>query len=157
MALELHLFCIKQSICIFHYFFLFLQEVLQVVTSLITEKTPGAPSSRSKHWRLSANWTASQEMASSSYSALVETNTQAFNTLRLRQNGRHFPDDIFKWISMNENFWISNKISLKYVPLGLIDNIATLIQTMAWRRSGDKSLSEPMLTCSSTHICVTWP
>ena len=27
----------------------------------------------------------------------------AFNTLRPRQNGRHFPDDIFKWIFLNEN------------------------------------------------------
>ena len=25
------------------------------------------------------------------------------NTLRPRQNGRHFPDDIFKWIFVNEN------------------------------------------------------
>ena len=25
------------------------------------------------------------------------------NTLRLRQNGRHFPDDIFKYIFLNEN------------------------------------------------------
>ena len=25
------------------------------------------------------------------------------NTLRPRQNGRHFPDDIFKWIFLNEN------------------------------------------------------
>ena len=27
----------------------------------------------------------------------------AFNTLRPRQDGRHFPDDIFKWIFLNEN------------------------------------------------------
>ena len=26
-----------------------------------------------------------------------------FDTLRPRQNGRHFPDDIFKWIFVNEN------------------------------------------------------
>ena len=26
-----------------------------------------------------------------------------FNTLRLRQNGRHLPDDIFKCIFLNEN------------------------------------------------------
>ena len=46
------------------------------------------------------------------------------NTLRLRQNGRHFLDDIFKCISLNENFWILNKISLKYVPMALTDNMA---------------------------------
>ena len=30
----------------------------------------------------------------------------AFNTLRLRQNSRHIPDNIFKWIFLNENIWI---------------------------------------------------
>ena len=35
------------------------------------------------------------------------------NTLRPRQNGRHFPDDIFTCIFLNENFWILNNISLK--------------------------------------------
>ena len=38
------------------------------------------------------------------------------DTLRARHNGHHFADDIFKYISLNENFWIFNKISLKYVP-----------------------------------------
>ena len=28
------------------------------------------------------------------------------------QNGRHFPDDTFKYIFMNENVWISIKFSL---------------------------------------------
>ena len=28
---------------------------------------------------------------------------------------------------------------------------------MAWRRPGDKSLSEPMMVSLLTHICVTWP
>ena len=38
---------------------------------------------------------------------------QSLNTLRLRQNGRHFPDDIFKCIFFNENVWIFIKISLR--------------------------------------------
>ena len=42
-------------------------------------------------------------------------NPQRVSTLRPRQNGCHFTDDIFKCIILNENFWISNKISLKYV------------------------------------------
>ena len=67
------------------------------------------------------------------------------NTLRPRQNGRHFPDDIFKWIFLNENVWILIKISLKFVPRGPINNIPTLVQVMAWRRPGDKPLSEPMM------------
>ena len=39
-----------------------------------------------------------------------------FNTLKPRQNGRHFPDDIFKCIFLNENVWILIKISLNFVP-----------------------------------------
>ena len=67
------------------------------------------------------------------------------NTLRPGQHGRHFPDDIFKWIFMNENVWISINISLKIVPMGPIDNIPALVQVMVWRRPGDKPLSEPMM------------
>ena len=80
-----------------------------------------------------------------------------FNTLRPRQNGRHFADDIFKCIFLNENVWIPVKISLKYVPKGPINNIPALVQIMAWRRSGDKPLSEPMMVDLPTHICVIWP
>ena len=50
------------------------------------------------------------------------------NTLRPRQNGRHFADDIFKYISLNENVWISIKNSLKFVPKGPISNIPALGQ-----------------------------
>ena len=50
-----------------------------------------------------------------------------FNTLRPRQNGRHFPDYIFKCIFLNENVWISINISLKFVPKGLINNIPALV------------------------------
>ena len=46
---------------------------------------------------------------------------------------------------LNENIWISIKISLKSVPKGPIDNIPALVQIMAWRRPGDKPLSEPMM------------
>ena len=79
------------------------------------------------------------------------------NTLRPRQNSRHFPDDIFKWIFLNENVWISINISLKFVPRGPINNIPTLVQVMAWHRPGDKPLSEPMMVRLPMHICVTRP
>ena len=79
------------------------------------------------------------------------------NTLRPRPNGRHLADDIFKCIFRNENVWISINISLKVVTMGLIDNIPALVQIMAWRRSGDKPLSEPMMDSLLTHICVTRP
>ena len=80
-----------------------------------------------------------------------------FNTLRPRQNERHFPDAIFKCISLNENVQISLTISLKFVPKVRISNIPSLVQIMAWRRPGDKSLSEPMMVYLLTHICVTRP
>ena len=79
------------------------------------------------------------------------------NTLRPRQNGRHFADDTFKCIFMNQNVNISFKISLKVVPRGPINNIPALVQIMAWRRQGDKPLSEPMMIRLLTHICVTRP
>ena len=46
---------------------------------------------------------------------------------------------------------------MKFVPKGLINNIPALVLIMAWRRPGDKPLSEPMLVRSLTHICVTRP
>ena len=66
------------------------------------------------------------------------------NTLRPRQDGRYFADDVLKCIFLNENVWISL-------------NIPALVQIMDWRRPGDKPLSEPMLVIVPTHICVTWP
>ena len=78
-------------------------------------------------------------------------------TLRPRQNGRRFADDTFKRIFLNENVRISIEISLKLVPKGPISNIPALVQIMAWRRSGDKPLSEPMMVSLLTHICVTRP
>ena len=80
-----------------------------------------------------------------------------FNTLRPRQNERHFADDIFKCIFVNENVWIWVKISLKSVSMGPINNIPALVQIMAWRRPGDRPLSEPMMVSLPTRICVTRP
>ena len=82
---------------------------------------------------------------------------RVINTLRPRQDGRHFPDDIFKRIFFNENARISLKISLKFVPKVRINNIPALVQIMVWRRPGDRPLSEPMMVSLSTHICVTRP
>ena len=82
---------------------------------------------------------------------------EAVSTLRPRQNGRHFADNIFKCIFLDENVWIPIKISMKFVSKGPMNNIAALVQIMAWRRAGDKTLSEPMPVVSPTHICVTRP
>ena len=70
---------------------------------------------------------------------------QYVNRLKPRQNGRHFPDDILKCIFLNENVYISIKFSLKFVPRGSINNIPAIVQIMAWRRPGDKPLSEPIV------------
>ena len=67
------------------------------------------------------------------------------NTLKPRRKGRHFPDDIFKWIFVNENAWISIEISLKFVPRGPINNIPPLVQMMALHPLGDNPLSESMM------------
>ena len=79
------------------------------------------------------------------------------NTLRPRQNRRHFADDVFKCIFLNENVWIWINIWLKFIPKGPINLIPAFVQIMAWRRPGDKPLSEPMMISLPTHICVTRP
>ena len=88
---------------------------------------------------------------------MLYSKIETFNTLRPRQNGRLFADDTLKRIFLNENSRISIKISLKFVPKGPINNIPALVQIMAWRRPGDKPLSEPMMVSLPTHICVTRP
>ena len=56
-------------------------------------------------------------------------------------------DDNFRCIFLNENGRIPIRFSLKVVPRSQIDNTAALAQIMAWRRSGYKPLSEPLLIC----------
>ena len=65
--------------------------------------------------------------------------------MRPRQNGRHFPDDIFGCLFLNENCCILIKISLKFCSPQSNWNIPALVQIMAWHRSGAKPLSEPMM------------
>ena len=79
------------------------------------------------------------------------------NTLRPRGNGSHFPDDILKWIILKGTVQILIKISLNFVPKGLINDNHTLVQTMAWHLPGDKPLSEPLMISLLTHICVARP
>ena len=76
-----------------------------------------------------------------------------FKTLRPRQNCRHFADDIFKCIFLNKNVWISPKISLTFVPTVRINTIPSLVQITAWRRPGDKPLSEPTMV-KITDTCM---
>ena len=82
---------------------------------------------------------------------------QQFKRLGPGQNGRNFPDETLKCISLNTNVWILIKISLKCVPEGPIDNIVALVQIMAWCWPGDKLLSEPMRVSLLTDVCVIRP
>ena len=93
------------------------------------------------------------------YGRLVDTcyASSLFNTLRPRQNGRHFADDIFKCILKWKCLNPENEKSLKFVSTGPINNMAKLVQIMAWRRPGDKRLSEPMMVSLPTHKCVIQP
>ena len=50
------------------------------------------------------------------------------------RNGRHFTDDIFKCIFLNETFCILIRSSPKLVPKGPNDNKWALVRVMAWRR-----------------------
>ena len=100
-------------------------------------------------------WFQAESVVWAKCSCLCATRARHLNTLRPRQNGRHFADYIFKCILLNENVWIPIKNLLKFVPQGPINNIPTLVQIMAWCRSGDKPLSESMLVSLPTHICIT--
>ena len=70
------------------------------------------------------------------FTCLSSFSNQMLNTLRPRQNGRHFADDIFKCIFLNENVWISLKFSLKFVPRVQINNILARWQAIIWTNDG---------------------
>ena len=60
--------------------------------------------------------------------AFVSKHTRdCYQLISRGQNGRHFADDIFRCIFVNEKFSTLIKISLKYVPKGPIDNIPALV------------------------------
>ena len=87
-----------------------------------------------------------------------EKSVLTLDTLRPRQDVRHFPDDIFKCIILNENAWSLIKISQKFVPKGPINVNLALGQIMAWRRwLSDKPSSEPMMVTLLTRLNITQP
>ena len=83
--------------------------------------------------------------AASDANFIKMTTTFPFNTLSPRQDGRHFADDIFKCIFLNENVWIPIKISLKFVPKGPINNIPAWLGAI-------QALFEPMMVNLPTHV-----
>ena len=64
-------------------------------------------------------------------------------------NGRHFADDFFSCVFLNETVWISLNISLKFISKSQYYNIGS--------ENGDKTFSEPMMFYLLPHICVIRP
>ena len=56
-----------------------------------------------------------------------------------------YPMGISMYFQWMKNVYISIDISIKCVTNGPINIIPALFQMMAWRHSGDKPFSEPML------------
>ena len=83
---------------------------------------------------------------------------RCINTLRPRQHGCHFPDDIFRCVFLNENVWIAIDISLSFVPKGPIDKATSHYLNqwwlVYWRIYASLSLNELRLRIS-THFYYT--
>ena len=90
-----------------------------------------------------ANWASWRSNLIKSLSALLIFYIKHIQHTEAEENGRHFADDTFRCI------WVSNKASLKYVTYGRIDKMSAQVQIMAWRRTGAKPLSDPMMTQST--------
>ena len=78
-------------------------------------------------------------------------------TLKPRQDGRHFSDDIVKSIFLYGNYCILIPFPKWCIPKGPIEYKLTFVELMAWRRTCDKLLSEKWWHSFLTHIRVTWP
>ena len=81
---------------------------------------------------------------------------QIFNTLRPEQNGHHVADNISSAFFYSKLQYLDSNFIAVCSHLGLIDNALALVQVMAWCPSGNKPLSDPMLT-QLTHICINQP
>ena len=82
------------------------------------------------------------------------------------QNGRHFADEIFRCISVNETFCILIRISLTFVAKGLIDNMSALVRFMVYSHAISQSLKlyvkynlllDSLITDTTELICTLSP
>ena len=83
-----------------------------------------------------------------------------FHTLKMRQNGHNFADNILKLLFLYENCCILIQRSLKFLSKGTINIMSSLVQITVWHQIGDKSLSEhavSMMTFLLMHICIALP
>ena len=80
------------------------------------------------------------------------------NALRPRQNGPHFTHDICKCIFVHW-YCIFIQMSRKFVRNYSIDNIPSLVQILAWRRSGrDKPVFVSLIAnLTGMYVYVGWP
>ena len=69
-----------------------------------------------------------------------------FKTMRLRQNGWHFADNISKFIFLHETYYILNIISMKFVSKSPLNNNWVLVEITAWYWTNNKPWSEPMMS-----------
>ena len=81
---------------------------------------------------------------------------QHVNTLRPKQNGCRFAEDIFNCIFLYDIQCILFWISLKFDPWDTIKNYPALVQIMAWHWTSNKPLYEPMMAwLTDAYICIT--
>ena len=62
-------------------------------------------------------------------------NVESINSWGTKRNRRHFANNSFACILLNENVLISFKISLKFPHKDSISNIQALVQVMAWKHA----------------------
>ena len=75
----------------------------------------------------------------------MEYDTLHLKTLRLRRNGRLSTETLSNSIFSYENYCILILISRENFPNRPIINKPSLVQMMAWHRTGDKALPETMM------------
>ena len=79
-------------------------------------------------------------------SALGSGTGSLINSAPPGQNGCHFGRRHFQINFLEWKLWILIKISLKFVSKGSFNNKPAYVQVMAWHRTGNKLLFEPMMT-----------
>ena len=75
----------------------------------------------------------------------------------LKHWGRAKMADIFQTTFLKAFYWMKMYKSRLRFHGSLFLGVPALVQIITWRRAGNKPLSEPMMICLLTHICVTRP
>ena len=93
----------------------------------------------------------------STVGVLAKKKQDNINILRPRQMAAIFQTTFSNAFSLMKIYEFRLRFHWSLYPKVRINNIPALVQIMAWRRPGDKPLSEPMVVNLLTHICVTRP